>query len=1077
MSKQAFPARLPRRSVPALVLFVAVLVAPPAARDASAVVLESQASCQRAISKAGRAYLTSTLKTLVRCGHRELLAPGSGACDAADVLKARTDAEAKFDGAVTKACQPLDDEALSAPRPAGLSLAPLDAMLPALRAEHDRLAGTLVDALHSAPASGGAPPDADAADCQSALDRAAQTRVAGAFKLLATSCQDREDRGRSVTGEVSRIVESCVESSALALDAAAAKILAKVRAKCSESELLQLGACPTLDSGRTVDAVTGCLLDRARNVAAAAIAAQHGRARPRVIGRLEAQLPGQARRLAASEARVVALDVDGATIAEADADANGRVELALPALERVTLCWERGGSRSCAVDPVDVGLETVFFGDRAVEVPAGSGEIAISGSVTRSDGTPCFEAATLAEFALRGGVRVTPTGQAQGSARVAVAPSGGFVVVVPATGEFSLHADCGTEEKTVDLGPSPSATAPVDIQMSNLAPTGGDVGMSDDQGAPVTDPATVAPGDTISLHASFTDDEPLEMRWEITRGDGHFVGSQGTGDDRYARGADVQWVVGGAPGIHQVTLWVSDGRGGLDSLVTTLGPISPGPVLSGPCLAVPKLQKILCGTGYTALVPDPAGGRSEFLSYKYRNPSRNSPGDACAYYNLIDPECIDLNCDGVVDPGTDPLGKCKRTTLGGWWTKNGFDPVTGLGADVVSAWYLNSNDLGFGREMHCRVTGWSSIIADRPTDAPKSSERLVSALRSDLAQSPVVAQWAKLFGLYPSTVACYVTNYTTDHCFNYPTNDPANADLAYQGQQTFVANPTVNPPNAYGTVAMEFGPVEGFGEVGAITKFFVYNGRTASGKRLNSANLDGCGPKSVPELCMTCHGGSWPGDYAQGATLDTMVAGLGQPGNVLVGIDANDTSPLDAGFLLRRGILEKLTREESGFSSFVAFDPDTYVFPAAASSASQAASIRKLNQLVLYAKPADPIRDLIKGWYGNNLVSGTFAPWRPTAWNDDGGQPGDESDLHDDVYALTCRGCHASHYSFASWAYFPSSSRVCVNGSGLGGGSPTMPHAKLTYLNLWKGSFPQGPSFATLENWYTASEMGFTSCD
>ena len=34
------------------------------------------------------------------------------------------------------------------------------------------------------------------------------------------------------------------------------------------------------------------------------------------------------------------------------------------------------------------------------------------------------------------------------------------------------------------------------------------------------------------------------------------------------------------------------------------------------------------------------------------------------------------------------MGKCKRLTLGGWWQKNGFDPVTGLGADVITAWGL-----------------------------------------------------------------------------------------------------------------------------------------------------------------------------------------------------------------------------------------------------------------------------------------------------------------------------------------------------------------------------------------------------
>ena len=1060
----------------ALCVFATASIATLSPRVADAVVLESQSACQRAISKAGRLYMASTLKTLTRCDLARVAQPATDPCSDAAVLGDLTSAATKFDATVTKACEDLSDEELSAPRPSGLSLEPLASLLPTMRAEQDRLVGDLVAFLHAAPSSGGGSAPGDAAvDCQSALDQAVAKRVGGAFKLLATGCHDREDRGKSVTGEVSRITQSCLEATALALDAAAAKLIAKPATRCTAPALAELGACPTLESSRTVDNVTTCLLDRAKFAAAASIAVTHGRDGPRVSGLIQASIPGLAATVAAADAHAVVLGKDGTPIASATADANGHVDIAVRPLERVTLCWQRGGSTSCASDPIDVGLEPVFFGDRTIAFPVGAAEQAVLGKVTRADGSPCFEASTAAEFALRGGVLVSPAGTPPAGDRTAVSSAGDFVVAVPLSGEHTVHADCGGEQTSLDLGPSPLPPTPVELHMSNAAPSGGTVDMTDDQGQPVTDPSTVSPGDVITLHASFVDSDPLEYRWEITRGDGRFLGS--AGDDRRASGSDVSWEVGGSSGIHQVTLWASDARGGIESLVATLGPIDVGPVLPSPCIALPKLQKLLCATGYTASVPEPAGGRADFLSYKYRNPSRNSPGDTCLYYNLVDPDCIDMNCDGVVDAGTDPMGKCKRTTLGGWWQKNGFDPTTGLGTDVISAWYLNSNDLGFGREMHCRVTSWSSAIVDRPIDSPTSAQRMVAELREDILASPQVTQWAKLFALYPSSVACYVTNYTTDHCFNYPTNDPHNANLAYQGQQSFVANPLVNPSNAYGTVAMEFGPVEGFGEVGSITKFFVYNGRTASGKRLTSANLDGCGPKSVPEVCMTCHGGNWPGDWSQGATLDGIVAGLGLPGFVLTGIDANDVAPTDPGFLLRRSILEKLTREEYGFSSFMPFDPDTYVFPAAAPSAVQAPSIRSLNQLVLYTKPKDPIRDLIKGWYGNNLVSGTFAPWRPAAWNDDGGQPGDESDLYDDVYARACRVCHAAHYSFATPGYFPSSSRLCKNGLGLGGGTPTMPHAKLTYLNLWKGDYPQAPTFPALEAWYTASEGGFTSCD
>ncbi|HXC52175.1 MAG TPA: hypothetical protein VN634_14910 [Candidatus Limnocylindrales bacterium] len=1071
MFDQAFSIRFPR-----FVVIIALAGALAAAPDAQAVVLKSQLPCQKAVSKAGRLYATTTLKIKAACDFDAFGNPGTNPCSDQKVTDALAAAATKLDETITKSCGTMTSEQLSEPRPAGLSLAPLAALFPALRSEIDRLVDDLIDSLHTASSAGGGAAPSDAAlHCQSALDAALRKGLLISFKKLGSSCQDREDAGKTVTGETSHIVEACIALTQLELDAASTKIVDKVAGSCDATAIAELGACPSVAADRTAASVSGCLLREARAAGAAVvISLTHLGVSGRVIGRIEINVPGSmTAKVGASSVHAVVRNEQHQIIGQMVSDAYGRIDVGVRPLQRVEICLSRGGVISCSPELVDVGLGPVYFGDRALDFPLGANEQVVTGRVRRVDASPCFEASTVADFALRGGVVVSPTGQPASGERTPVSPTGDFVVAVPLSGAQTLHADCGTENVSVDLGSPPLSTSPVIIDTTNDLPSGGTVDMTDDQGQPVTDPSTVDAGDVVTLHASFTDDDPLEYRWEITRGNGKFVGGA-LADDRRASGAQVDWQMGSDSNMQQVNLWASDAKGGIETLVATIGPINIGPITS-PCIGPVKLQKFLCGLGYTAGVPTPSGGLSDFLSYKYRNPSRNSAGDACLYYNLVDPDCIDMNCDGIVDAGTDPMGKCKRMTLGGWWQKNGFS-TTGLGPDVVSAWYLNSNDLGFGREMHCRVTSWSSIIAERPIEARTSSQSLVEALRSDILASPLVAEYSKLFNLYPSTVACYVTNYTTDHCFNYPTNDPQNADLAYQGQINFVANPLVNPPNAYGTVAMEFGPVEGFGQLGAITKFFVYNGRTAAGKRLTAANLDGCGNKSVPELCMNCHGGDWPGDSGQSTNVDNIVDGLNQPGLVLAGIDATDTSPTDAGYLLRQDLISKLTREESGFSSFLPFDTDTYKFPAAASLASQAADIRKLNQIVLYTKPVDPIRDLIKGWYGNNLVSGTFTPWRPTAWDDDIGQPGDESDLHDDVYARACRGCHAAHYSFSSWSSFPWSGRLCDNGSGFAGGSPTMPHAKLTYLNLWKGDFPQTTTFSTLEAWYLATEA-LPSCN
>ena len=128
--------------------------------------------------------------------------------------------------------------------------------------------------------------------------------------------------------------------------------------------------------------------------------------------------------------------------------------------------------------------------------------------------------------------------------------------------------------------------------------------------------------------------------------------------------------------------------------------------------------------------------------------------------------------------------------------------------------------------------------------------------------------------------------------------------------------------------------------------------------------------------------------------------------------------------------------------------------------------MRKLNQLVKYARPSLPIKELVKGWYGNDFVNGTFTPWRPAAWDDDPATPANESDLYT-VYATACRGCHAAHFSFDEPSYFPGISRVCgPAGPGQAGGSPTMAHAKLTYLNLWRADFPQGPTLGLMEDYF-----------
>ena len=137
----------------------------------------------------------------------------------------------------------------------------------------------------------------------------------------------------------------------------------------------------------------------------------------------------------------------------------------------------------------------------------------------------------------------------------------------------------------------------------------------------------------------------------------------------------------------------------------------------------------------------------------------------------------------AIDPGNN------KTTLGDWWVANSFSATGGGG---TRASYLNHNDLGFGRDMHCLGNN--------------------------------------------SDYACYVTNY------GLPDQNPSNADDAV----------SQNPATQGATVTMEYHQATGDTAV----SFYAYNGGVATSTRIQFADLDGLGPKPIPHLCMVCHGGT-----------------------------------------------------------------------------------------------------------------------------------------------------------------------------------------------------------------------------
>jgi hypothetical protein len=391
---------------------------------------------------------------------------------------------------------------------------------------------------------------------------------------------------------------------------------------------------------------------------------------------------------------------------------------------------------------------------------------------------------------------------------------------------------------------------------------------------------------------------------------------------------------------------------------------------------LPVAPYTACSTTVTLtdqFVPEPVEEYLQGLyTFEATNLSELGPADAAAM------DLATVHYYDQIDP------RDKRTTLAQFKTVNGFDTPPD-----VRASFANSGDLGFGRDMHCKKQ--LSPTGD---------------------------------GLFD--VACYVTNYG-----NILTPDQDDADKAHD--QLF--------PVA--TVAMEFSAVENpladpteFTDLERVVKFYVYN--AAGDALLNSADLDSgvnLRPRPIPQLCMVCHNGVYPGGVNTG---------------VPVFASRNDT---------KMG------------ARFLPFDTHFYTFPALNPKAAQQAAIKDLNDLVKLTHTQEPgsisatnaIADMIDGMYTpppplpeqdeNFVVSG---------WNSQPIRQG----MYKDVIARTCRTCHVANiFGTAAPGSLPlvfdqssqfidvlgkAESRVCVQ--------HVMPHARVPHSLFWTSTGPSMPA-------------------
>ena len=272
------------------------------------------------------------------------------------------------------------------------------------------------------------------------------------------------------------------------------------------------------------------------------------------------------------------------------------------------------------------------------------------------------------------------------------------------------------------------------------------------------------------------------------------------------------------------------------------------------------------------------------------------------------------------------------------------------GTGGTRASYLNHNDLGFGRDMNCKKTG--------------------------------------------NDLACYVTNY------GLPDQNPDNADAA-------VAQ---DPAKRGATVAMEYKSTE---PEDRRVRFYVYAGGdpTTAGK-LKFADLDGLGPKSVPHLCLVCHGGRYD-EPSKNATYARF--------------------------------------REFDLQSFKYSGNRSWDYPPSPLSnnlnAGELTAFATLNQMVQDIQPtSSAIKELINNWYPGGFGPGTKpdANAVPPNWSTAAAE-------YRNVHGKTCRTCHVARDEGVANAFitFNSSSNFQFTEYAVCNSPKFMPNAYITYKNFW----------------------------
>ena len=363
-----------------------------------------------------------------------------------------------------------------------------------------------------------------------------------------------------------------------------------------------------------------------------------------------------------------------------------------------------------------------------------------------------------------------------------------------------------------------------------------------------------------------------------------------------------------------------------------------------------------------------------------------------AYYAKIDPNNL-------------------RLTLSDWWRVNGFDPITGRapaennGYKAAAIAYLNDNDLGFGRNMHCLKKN-NTAIACWVANHGQGDQNVANA---DLAANyedpgPTVTMEYSSFGGFLLAKPFDFSRFSKISDVELKPSDKLMVERDFAELKQFNKR-ELSDRTLIATL------------LGSPTvKFYVYapddnlpNQAHGEFARTTRADLDGCGVKHTPGLCLNCHGGKVPNEIVNGDRDDWTVADV----------------------------------REVGSASFREFDTATFKYPGGRTSPNNVehATFKRLNKLVQATNPNDTIDNLINEWYDNSSDITIDEDYVPPSWQ------GQHEDAYKEGIAKGCRTCHVALDDAYNWEDRDNLLGYNLE-SYLCGSQGAMPHAKITDGNL-----------------------------